>query len=391
MARPGPERPVLVFQATVPGTLSRFFRGLLGWLRRQGMEVHAVASPGPAMEEMAGREGISCHELPMSRRISPLADLLSLLRAVRLYARLRPSIVHGFTPKAGLTAMLAAWITRRPVRLYTIFGFPHLTKKGALRWLLVSCDRISCALAHRVYFQCESIRQVAIAERICRAEKSRVMPAWNFNTIGDSFARTEGLLESGRELRRDLGIPACAPVIGYIGRLTRDKGLPELIDAFELLAPRFPELRLVLVGRRDGTDRVPERTLSRIEAHDRILEVGHQRDVPRYLAAFDLLVLPSLREGIGTVSYEAAAMELPVVSTRIPGNIDTVADGLTGTLVPPCDAEALAGAIRRYIEDPGLRASHGREGRQRLMRNFPLERLWEGLLDEYTRLLRPGA
>lgn len=389
MARPAGD-PILVLQTTVPGTLRAFFRGQLEWLQRRGIKIHAVASPGPFLMEVAGRTGIAVHAVPMRRRITAFADLATLWRIVRLYRRLEPSIVHGFTPKGGLIAMVGAWIARRPVRVYTIFGLPYMTRKGAARRLLMLSERISCALAHRVFCECDSIRDVAVADRICPAGKIRVLPAWSLNTIRPDMERTERALEAGKAVRARLGIPDGAPVIGCLGRVARDKGIPELVDAYQILEPAFPELHLVLVGRYDDADPLPARTLSMITDHPRIHAVGLQEDIVPYLAGIDVLIHPSLREGLPTAPIEAAAMELPVVATRIPGNVDVVIDGVTGTLTSLHDPGALAQATRRYLDDPALRRAHGRAARERLMAELAPERAWEALYAEYRALMSRG-
>jgi len=377
---------VLVLQTTVPITLQTFFRGQLEWLRRRGLEIHAVAAPGSSLHELADQTGVAIHSVPMTRRITILRDLVSLWRVVRLYRQISPDIVHGFTPKGGIIAMIAAVLTRIPARVYTIFGLPHMAEKGLRRWILKRSEQLSSRLAHVVFCESESIRAVVIAERICPANKVRVVPAWSLNTIRPEFGRTEHTRNLGDAVRRGLGIPRDALVLGFIGRVTRHKGVLDLVEAYRILASGFPDLHLILVGELEPP--IPQGFLSFVSAHPCVHNVGFQRDVIPFLASMDIVIHPSHREGLPTVPIEAAAMELPVVATRIPGNVDVVLDGVTGILVPTRDARALASAIQVYLKDGYLRRRHGQAGRRRVLQAFAPLPAWETVHSEYARLLR---
>jgi hypothetical protein len=202
----GHATPLMVVQTTVPITLRCFFKGQLKWLKSLGFEVHAVSSPGQELEHVAREEGAEVHAVRMTRRISPAADLVALIRLVLLYRRLRPQIVHGFTPKGGLLAMLAAWLTRAPVRVYTIFGLVHTARSGFARLLMLWTEKTSCALAHTVICECESIRDIAITDRVCSAGKLKVIPAWSLNSAADIQQRNHEKARHRAEVRARLGI-----------------------------------------------------------------------------------------------------------------------------------------------------------------------------------------
>jgi glycosyltransferase involved in cell wall biosynthesis len=189
-----------------------------------------------------------------------------------------------------------------------------------------------------------------------------------------------------REARAALGLPPDAPVVGFVGRLTRDKGLVELARAWDVLRREREDLRLLLVGAEEPGDPIPREVSESLRADPRVLMAGFAVDTPRYYRAMDVVVLPSYREGFPVVPLEAAAMALPVVAARITGSVDAVVDGVTGTLVPPRDAERLADAVRRYLVDEALRARHGAAARGRVLRDFDPARLRAALHDEYVRL-----
>jgi glycosyltransferase involved in cell wall biosynthesis len=179
-------------------------------------------------------------------------------------------------------------------------------------------------------------------------------------------------------------------VLGFAGRIVRDKGLIELDAAWRMLREEFPDLQLLLAGEFEPQDPIPADVEARLRGDPRIHLAGLVPDMPRFYKAIDVLALPTYREGFGTVLLEAAAMALPVVATRIPGCVDAVRDGETGTLVPSHDAAALADAVRAYLRDPELRRRHGDAGRRRALRDFRPEAMWEALYQEYVRLLEGG-
>ena len=178
--------------------------------------------------------------------------------------------------------------------------------------------------------------------------------------------------------------------MGYVGRIVRDKGIAELESAWQLLKERFPNLFLLLVGPVEGHDPVPPQVLDSLRKDPRVRLVGSVKETPLFYAAMDLLVLPSHREGFPNTPLEAAAMELPVVATRVDGCVDAVVDGVTGLLVPPRDPQALGAAIERLILDPELRQQMGQAGRQRVLRDFRPEALWQAQYQQYRELLGAG-
>jgi glycosyltransferase involved in cell wall biosynthesis len=282
--------------------------------------------------------------------------------------------------------MVAAWLARVPVRIYHVHGLPFLTRTGFLHWLLRFTERITCALADRVLCVSRSNREVAIADRICARQKIRVLLDGSINGVDtDRFFPADAA--SKHAARAALGLSDQAFVVGFVGRVVREKGIVELADAWRVLRESFLDLHLLLVGWLEAGDPVPQEVLERLKADPRAIMRGRDWETPPLYAAMDTLVLPTYREGFGLAALEAAAMGLPVVATRIPGCVDAVLDGLTGTLVPPRDAASLAAAIRRYREDAELRRLHGCAGRVRILERFRREALWAATAGEYRALL----
>jgi glycosyltransferase involved in cell wall biosynthesis len=373
---------------TVPVTL-HFLRGQAAYMRRHGIDLSALSSPGEGLDSFGRDEGIKVYSVPMQRRISPLRDLVSLIGIIRKMRLIRPDLIHAHTPKAGLLGMIAAWFCGIDARIYQIHGLPFMTAAGLKRWLLMGSERAACSFARVVLCVSPSIRTVAIESGICTPEKAKVLAGGSVSGVDADTHFNPALASGAREpVRQRFGIPADSPVIGFVGRLVRDKGVAELVRAWLDLRENDPELHMLMVGPFEEQDAVQKEVRDRLEHDPRVHLAGVDWNMPPLYTAMDLLVLPTYREGLGMVLLEAAAMELPVVATNIPGCVDAVVSGVTGTLVPPRDAPALAAAIRTYLSDPALRAHHGAEGRRRVLREFRQIVVWEALKAEYQKLCR---
>ncbi len=354
------------------------------------MEVHAISSPGDDLSTLGAREGIAVHPVEMPRLITPLGDLRAVWQIYRVLRKIRPAIVHAHTPKGGLLGTIAAWLARVPVRIYHVRGLPLMTATGPKRRILRLTERTACALAHRVLCVSHSLRAVVVAEGLCPPEKIRVLLSGSGNGVdaGGRFDPRRLPERAGEEIRSNCGIPESAKVIGFVGRIVRDKGIVELASAWLALREEFAELHLLIVGPFEPQDPVPEETAATLRDDPRVHLVGMDWDTPPLYAAMDLLVLPTYREGFPNVPLEAASMGLPVVATRVPGCVDAVQDGVTGILVPARDDVALANAIRNYLLQPRLRRDHGRAGRERVLSAFRQGAIWDALHQEYSSLLR---
>ncbi|MCX7806722.1 MAG: glycosyltransferase family 4 protein, partial [Planctomycetota bacterium] len=382
-------RAILLHLVASPLTAWAFMEGQLEFMRRAGFRVVLAASPGEMLEEVGRREGVEVFATPIEREPSPGRDSASLVRLWRLFRRIRPHMVHAGTPKAGLLGMLAARLAGVPVRIFSLHGLRSEGLTGTTKGRIVAAgERLSCRLAHRVVCVSESLKRRAEEIRIAPSSRMTVPGAGNANGVNAGrFTRTPEVEARASILRDRLGLPPGVPTIGFVGRLVRDKGIVELAAAFNIIRDEFPEARLLLVGRYEEGDPVPEAVREKLASDPSVLHAGFVKDAPAAYALMDVLVLPTYREGFPTAPLEAAAMELPVVATRVTGCVDAVVDGVTGTLVPPRDAGALAGAIRMYLRDPELRRRHGRAGRERVLREFRPERIWRALLAEYVSLL----
>lgn len=383
----------LVHVLTVPQSLV-FLRGQIGFMKARGFDITVVCSPGRDLDEFGEREQIRTFGVEMPRRITPVSDAISVMALVEIFREIRPHIVHAHTPKGGLLGMIAATVAGVPGRIYHMRGLPLETATGARRALLTATERVSCGLASEVLSVSHSLREMAVNGGLVSPERIQVLLSGSGNGVDAQRRFNPDKLGAGARsaTRRALGISDGTRVVGFVGRLVQDKGIVELVDAWRRVSTAHPEARLVLVGEHEPRDPVPASVKRALDRIPTIQVVGYQREIERYYAVFDVLVLPTYREGFPNVLLEAGAMRLPVVATRVSGCVDAVLDGVTGLLVPKADGAALADAMGHYLENAALRRDHGEAARRRVLESFEPSKIWEAMAGTYERLVaRRGA
>jgi len=289
--------------------------------------------------------------------------------------------------------MLAAWVARVPARVYHLRGLPIETATGPRRLVLAAAERVSCALAHRVVAVSHSLCERALVLGVCGPVKIVVLGEGGGDGIDarGEFAPDAADTRYRADVRTRLGIPPDARVVGFVGRLVRDKGVVELTAAWRSVSARVPAAHLIVVGAPEPRDPVPAETLRELATAPGVHLLGHVADPRELYPAFDVLALPTYREGFPVVLLEAAALALPAVASRVTGCVDAVVDGETGRLVPPGDAAALADALVAYLRDPALCRAHGAAARRRVLRAFDRDRLSAELRALYDTLLAGRA
>lgn len=368
---------------TVPQSIG-FVVGMIPDLTKE-YEVGVLSSPGEewAMLDKYG-DAVKRLEVPMERHISPLRDLRSLWRLVRVFRRERPDMVHSMTPKAGLLCMLAAWITRVPVRVHMFTGLVFPTATGLKRRILMATDRLTCACATHVLPEGEGVKRDLLDNGITR-KPIKVLGYGNCRGIDlDRFDPTLPEIQAeAAKLRKSKVFTFIA-----IGRLVGDKGINELVAAFSRLNRELPATRLILVGPQEKElDPLSPATLSEIESNPAIEAVGNQADVRPWLIAADCHVLASYREGFPNVVIEAGAMGLPQIVTDINGANEIIVEGKNGTIVPPRDSDALYQAMKRMINDPDWRPQLDANARQMIASRYEQGYVRRCLYDFYKEIL----
>ncbi len=376
----------IIRTSTVPGSLNTFCKGLLRELQEQeGYEVVAVSSPGEQLDEISRREGVKTVAVPMERRISPLNDLKSLWRLIRVFRKEKPAIVHSITPKAGLLSMMAAWVARVPVRLHTFTGLVFPTATGLTQKILILTDRITCACATHIVPEGEGVKNDLINYRITR-KPLKVLGHGNIRGIDLDYYNPElpEVQADAAKIRK----PGVFTFV-FVGRLVGDKGINELVEAFERLNTEYPETRLLLVGRQEPElDPLKHETIAKIDHNKNIEVVGQQSDVRPWLASADVFVFPSYREGFPNVVIEAGAMGLPSIVTDINGSREIIIEGRNGSIVPPRNAMALEAAMRRFVESPDDVARMAENARPLIASRYEQSYVRRCLKDYYREIIQ---
>jgi glycosyltransferase involved in cell wall biosynthesis len=341
------QKPHIVVGITNPQTCL-VLGGRLRTLREEGFRVTLVSSPGELLTRTAAQEGVESIAIPMHRQISPAADLLSLARLWWLLFRLKPEMTEFSTPKAGLLGSIAAMLCGVPARVYFLRGLKLETCTGLKRRILLAAERAASACSHAVLCNSDSLRNEALALGVAPAAKLRLLGGGSSNGVD-----VERFSPGPCGLRRRLEIPADAPVVGFVGRMTRDKGLPELVEAFDSILAARPDVHLLLVGWFDASeDALGYDLRSRIMKHPRIHSTGYVADTAPYYRAMDVMVLPTWREGFPNVVLEAAASGIPVITTLATGSRDAVVPEVTGLLIPPGYPAAIRESVLQLIDNP---------------------------------------
>lgn len=375
----------IIRTSTVPGSLNNFCRGLLKELHEEeGYEVVAVSSPGDALAEINNREGVKTVAVKMERHISPLKDLKSLWQLVRVFRKERPTMVHSITPKAGLLSMMAAWLTGVPIRLHTFTGLVFPTTTGIKKSILIMTDRLTCACATHVMPEGEGVKNDLINNRIT----SKPLKVLGYGNIrGIDLGRFNPVLPEVRSEASKIRKDDLLNFI-FIGRLVGDKGINELVEAFKRLNFQYPKTRLILVGGKEqNLDPLHPETLHEIETNPAIEAVGLQRDVRPWLAASDVLVFPSYREGFPNVVIEAGAMGLPSIVTDINGSREIIIEGQNGIIIPSHDSQSLYKAMQRMINNSDERMMLASNSRQMIASRYEQSYVHKCLKNYYKEIL----
>ncbi|KXJ59712.1 MAG: glycosyl transferase family 1 [Alteromonas sp. Nap_26] len=352
-----------------------------------GAKVSIVASEPYLNRPIEGAEYFSI-EIP--REINPFKDLLALLKLWRLFRKQKFDIVHSTTPKAGLLCALAGRIAGVPIRIHSYTGQPWVTLTGIKRQVAKWADRIIGFLDSACYADSDSQRAFLVSEKLVPSKKLSVIGKGSLAGVDVNRFNPERFSKAECDLiKESLGMPSNAIVLLFVGRIVRDKGVIELVDAFKKIIAdqRVKSIYLLMVGPQELSKEelciTPESEVSQ-----RIMFTGYS-DVPeQFMAISDVLCIPSYREGFGTVVIEAAAMGIPAIGTNIYGLSDAIVDGVTGLLVKPRDLLELTQALEKITHNKELRIKLGENARRRVLRDFSSEVVNQLVIEEYAALLK---
>ncbi|WP_304286986.1 glycosyltransferase family 4 protein [Porphyromonas uenonis] len=360
--------------------------GQAQFMQQQGYQViTASGSPFPK-DGIPQLKGVRFIPQPhLVRPISVKEDLLALRDMIWLIRKERPDIIHSHTPKAGLMGMLAGWLFRVPIRIHTVAGLPLLVHSGFKRKVLNLVERITYRCATYVYPNSHKLRDTIISLRLASPDKLRV--------IGDGSSNGINVQHFCKELLAEELVDPIRQKVGgdftfvFVGRIVRDKGICELVEAFTRLQQEHPDARLLLVGDfEQELDPLPKNVYHTIQSHPAINCAGWQDDVRPWFAAADALAFPSYREGFPNVVLQAGAMELPCVVSDINGCNEIIIEEENGLIIPSHDAAALYQAMKRMMEDKALYTHCQQNARPLIASRYKQEDVWQATLEMYRSL-----
>lgn len=363
----------LILGVTIGGS-SRLLDGQAKYFRELGYHVFLISQNHYKESIFCQKEGIEHLPVEIDNTIHPVKDLKALFQIINHFRKVKPDIVNLGTPKMSLLGILAAWLTGVKTRIYTCRGLRFETEKGFSKWLLKVTERITVRLSSKVIYVSQSLMKSAISYKTCNPSKSVVLHNGSSNGVNSVFFnRSKVDLAERENLVERLGIKNKL-IIGFVGRISREKGAYELVEAFEEINKKTPEIILIMMGHIVCEKSFEKRFMS----NPNIIHIPFQDNVPLYMSLFDLLVLPSWREGFPNVPIQAAAMGLPVIVSDATGCVDSVNNGFNGLVFPSRNATELVKTIVKYIENAELRQQHGDNGIV-WSKNFTPEIIWDGL------------
>lgn len=377
----------LIRITTVPSSLRTLLRGQHRFMSNY-YEVIGVSGDGDALAEVRQNEGIKTHVVEMTRTITPFKDLKAVFQLYKLFKAEKPFIVHTHTPKAGTVGMLAAKLAGVPHRLHTIAGLPLLEATGKKRKLLNAVEKFTYSCSTLILPNSFGLEQIILDHKFTKPSKLKVIGNGSSNGINTEHYDTALVSEDVKtNLKNELNISKEDLVFIFIGRIVRDKGINELVAAFNSLSKKNSNCKLILVGPRENhLDPLLPETENLIQTNKQILAVGLQKDIRPYVAISHVLTFPSYREGFPNVVLQGSCMELPCIVGNINGCNEIIEHNVNGLIIPVKDANAIENAMQFMIDFPEKRQAMITHSRSRIIERYKQEFVWNEILKTYKSL-----
>jgi glycosyltransferase involved in cell wall biosynthesis len=361
-------------------------KGQLSFLKKK-FKVFGVTSPGEQVKEIEEREGIRVHTIRMNRSVSPLRDFIALLRMWAFLRERRPDIVHTQTPKAGLIGILGARLAGIPNRVHSVVGLPVQEQQGFKKKLIAFVDKLVYRNATEVLSNSMGLRDYLKKNHYVRGKKIKVLGNGTTNGIDlEFFKDTDEIKIQAENICKELELTKKTTTFLFIGRIVKDKGVNELIEAFDKLSALFPHIKLLIVGKMEHKNPISKISEQLIEQNEQIIKVGYQTDIRPYLSLADYFVFPSYREGFPNVVLQAMAFNLPCIATDINGTNEVITQGKNGILVPVKDAVALYKNMQEALGKKDLAKGSMPDNRKMLKEKFDQAFVWEQYVKFYDSL-----
>ena len=360
--------------------LPYFIGEQFNYFSQAGYELHVACTPSLHLKNFAKEKNIQTLEIPITRQIRLFKDFYAIYKLIQYIKLNNIDIVIGHTPKGGLLAMISAFITRKRVRIYFRHGLMYENSKGLKKYFLILIEKLTGILANKVICVSQSVLNESNNKNLSRISKNILLANGTCNGVDtlNKFNINKIDTEQIIQLRKSLNIKSDDLVLGYVGRMVKDKGIIELLDSWEILKYKYPRLKLLLVGPFEERDSISDIYKNIIQSDSAILYLGQSEETNIYYAIIDVFLLLSHREGFPTVVLEASSMGIPIVTTKCTGCIDSIIPGNTG-LFTDLNINSIVNNVSIYIDNSSLRKKHGENGRYFVINNFQQEIVWEAL------------
>lgn len=378
----------ICFVTTSSVSIDSFIMPTIPCLQDAGFEVSLVTSCMPGFKERCDTT-INVYDYPVGRGFDFWGTFKSAFKFKKLCKKEKFDIVAYATPNGALYGSIGSWMAKVPNRVLLQWGMRYVGFEGIMRKVILGIEKLDCRLSTTIRNVSEKNRQMAIDDGMYKPEKCKVLGKGG--TIGVDLSQyvIADIPLRRKSIREKYTIPDNAIVYGFVGRLCKDKGVKELLLAFNQVSSCSDNTYLLLIGGIDVNSGIENDVIEKAKHNSRIVFAGQvpNKDVVQYLSACDVLVHPTYREGFGMVLQEAAALELPTITTNIPGASEAIVDGETGLLVEKQDVDTLVVAMNKLL-DPLLRETLGKAGRKRIEKDFERNMMVERICNDYLEIYK---
>ena len=351
-------------------------------------DITIVSSNKSELEKLGKKQGVKTFCLPLTRKITPFKDIIAIFKLYFFLKREKPKIVHSHTPKAGFVGMTASFFAGVPIRMHTVAGLPLMERKFIKKKVLIFIEKLTYLFATNVYSNSKKLMEFILSKKFCSKRKIKTLANGSSNGIDTKYFSDNISLISKNKLLDTLKILKNDFVFCYVGRVVKDKGINELVSAFNELNLKNKNCKLIIVGKIENEiNPVSKSTMGIIKKNKNILLTGYKNDVRPYLSIGNCFVFPSYREGFPNVLMQAGAMDLPCIATNINGCNEIIKDNINGFLIPPKNIDALVKAMQK-IMDKKLIIKLSKNSRLMVKEKYDQKYFWKKLLIEYNNLVK---
>lgn len=366
----------IVHIVSVSFSIPYFFGEQIPYFNKKGFSFSVICSPSSNLEEFSQKFEFDSVEVEIKREINIFSDIRAIFEIFFYLRREKVETVIAHSPKGGLVGMIAAKIAGVPKRIFFRHGLPFETQKGIKRGILILCEKICGLFASKVVSVSPSILKQSEKFKLNAGYKNLILNKGTCNGVNTKWFDMDSVdKEIINSLKDQIGIDKNDIVYGFVGRVSKDKGVLQLLDAWREFSNEVKNAKLLIIGPIDTRDPIGENFIEEVNHFKNVIYLGEKADVKNYYSIMDVFVLPSFREGFPTVVLEASAMKVPIITTKVTGCIDSIKDNFTG-IFTDINANSINEALKFYYLNPCIRKMHGENGYQFIKQNFDQDLVW---------------